>query len=123
MLTEERREQFRTDAAKLKLKADQSRHDGKWRIVGAVLMIGGVIGALVSYNNSLTQDDLRNIASLHILATACVGVIVLGAALYLAAAVARVLRLWLLRQLMEAQAQTDQIAAALESISAVSRRG
>lgn len=49
---------------------------------------GGRWGGLVAYNNSLTQDDLRDIGSFQILATACAAVTVIGAALYLAAAVA-----------------------------------
>ncbi|GGO72743.1 hypothetical protein [Nonomuraea cavernae] len=113
MLTEERREQFRSEVARMRLKTDRSRHDGKARALGALLMVAGVVGALIAYNNSLSQDDARDIASFQILATACVSVTVLGAALYLAAAVAGVLRLWLLRQLVEGQAQADQLAEAL----------
>ncbi|WP_182909823.1 hypothetical protein [Microbispora sp. H13382] len=115
MLTEERRERFMSDVARMKLKTDGSKHDGTVRVIGVLLMIAGVVGGLIAYNNSLTQDDLRDIASFQILATACAAVTVSGAALYLAAAVARVLRLWLLRQLVEGQAHTDQIAAALEA--------
>jgi hypothetical protein len=40
---------------------------------------------------------------------------VVGAALFLAASVAKVLRLWLVRQLLEGQAQTDQISQALST--------
>ncbi len=114
MLTEERRERFTSDVTRMKLKTDGSRHDGKIRVLGVLLMVTGVVGGLVAYNNSLTQDDLRDIGSFQILATACAAVTVLGAALYLAAAVAGVLRLWLLRQLLESEAQADRIAAALE---------
>ena len=39
--------------------------------------------------------------------------VVVGAAMYVATAVSKVLRLWLLRQLVESQSQADQIAAAL----------
>ncbi len=115
MLTEERRERFATDVARMKLKTDRPGGDGKARIAGMVLMVTGVAGGLVCYGDSLTQDDLRDIGSFQILATAFVALTVLGAALYLAGAVTRVLRLWLLRQLMEGQAQVDQITAALEN--------
>ncbi|MFC7449223.1 hypothetical protein [Rhodococcus daqingensis] len=112
-LAEERRAQFKNDVAELKLKTGQSRGDGAARVLGLVLMIGGAVAAFVAYLSSLTQDDLRNIASYQILATALLAVTVIGAALYLAGAVARVLRLWLLRQLYEGQARADQIAEAL----------
>ncbi|MDO1479145.1 hypothetical protein [Rhodococcus ruber] len=114
-LTEERRAKFRKDAAELKLDAGSAKGDGPARIGGLVLMIGGAVAAFVVYFASLTQADLRNIASYQILATALLIVAILGAALYVAGAIARVLRLWLLRQLYESQAHTEQIAAALET--------
>ncbi|MFA1538435.1 hypothetical protein [Actinomadura monticuli] len=113
MLTEERRQQFKDDVAGQKLKTDQSRFDGVLRIVGLVAMVAGVAGVFIAYNVSLAKDDMRDVGSLQTLALGFLAVTVLGAALYLAAAVTRVLRLWLLRQLVEQQAQTDQIAAAL----------
>ena len=78
-------------------------------------MVVGVVGVFVAYNVSLAQDDMRDVGSLQTLALGFVAVTVLGAALYLAAAVTRVLRLWLLRQLVEQRAQADRIAEALES--------
>ncbi|RVW10337.1 hypothetical protein [Prescottella agglutinans] len=112
-LADERRAQFKTDVAELKLKTGQSRGDGAARIAGLILMIVGAVAAFVVYISSLTLNDLRDITSYQILATAFLAVTVIGAALYLAGAVAKVLRLWLLRQLHEGQAQADQIAAAL----------
>lgn len=114
MLTEERRDQFKADVTSMKLKTDESKGDAKTRIVGLVLMVVGLVGAFVAYNTSLAHDDLRDIASAQILATAFVALTVVGGAVYLAGAVARVLRLWLLRQLLESQAQTDQLSAALD---------
>jgi len=49
----------------------------------------------------------------QVLATAFVALTVLGAALYLAGAIASVLRLWLLRQLYESQQQAEQLAEAV----------
>jgi len=113
MLTEERRAEFHQQVADHKLKADGSKSDRPVRIIGILLMIGGVIGAFVSYNASLAQSDTRDITSSLILAVACLGLTIIGAAMYVATAVTKVLRLWLLRQLVEGQAQVDQIAAAL----------
>lgn len=112
-LAQDRREQFKKDVSELKLKSGGSGGDGATRVVGLALMVVGAVAAFIVYLSSLTQSDLRNIASYQILATAFLAVTVIGAALYLAGAVAKVLRLWLLRQLYEAQAQTDQIAEAL----------
>ncbi|MEV7431786.1 hypothetical protein AB0N29_19395 [Nocardioides sp. NPDC092400] len=113
MLTEERRAEFHQQVADHKLKADGSKSDRPLRIIGILLMLGGVVGAFVSYNASLAQSDLRDITSSQILAISCFTLVVVGAALYVATAVARVLRLWLLRQLVEGQNQADQITTAL----------
>ncbi|EME19279.1 hypothetical protein [Rhodococcus triatomae] len=115
-LAEDRRDQFKKDVADLKLKADGGAGgDSKARIAGLALMIVGAVAAFVLYFASLTLDDLRNIASYQILATALLAVTVIGAALYLAGSIARVLRLWLLRQSYEAQEQSELIASALRS--------
>lgn len=113
MITDERRAEFHQQVSEHRLKADRSRGDRPLRVVAVLLMVGGVIGTFVSYNASLAQSDLRDITSSQILAIACVGLVVVGSALHLASAVTRVLRLWLLRQLVESQSQADQIAAAL----------
>ena len=113
MLTEERREQFKAEVEQVKLKGDSANSDGRTRLIGVLLMAVGVVGAFLAYNVTLSQDDLRDIASTQVLALAFVALTVLGSALFLAASVARVLRLWLLRQLMDSQAHTDQITAAL----------
>jgi hypothetical protein len=113
VLTEQRRDQFKTEVEQVKLKGEGPATDGRVRIAGVVLMVVGVIGAFLAYNVSLSQDDLRDIGSSQTLALAFVALTVVGAALYLAASVARVLRLWLLRQLMDGQAQADQISAAI----------
>ncbi|WP_300680273.1 hypothetical protein [Nocardioides sp.] len=113
MITDERRAQFHQQVADHRLKVDGARSDKALRILGIVLMFGGVIGMFVEYNSSLSQSDMRDITSSQILALAFLGLTIVGAAFYLATAIARTLRLWLLRQLVEGQAQTDQIAAAL----------
>ena len=113
MITDERRAEFHQQVADHKLKVDGSRGDRPVRIIGILLMVGGLIGAFVAYNASLAQSDLRDITSSQILAISCLGLVVVGSAMYVATAVSKVLRLWLLRQLVESQSQTDQIAAAL----------
>jgi hypothetical protein len=110
---EKRLDKFRADVADLNVKAGTSRGPRIWRIFGAVLMLAGFVVAIIVYVSSLSQSDPRNIQSSIILALAFVAVTIIGAALYIAATIAGTLRLWLLRQLYEGQAHTDQIAAAL----------
>ncbi|MDV6268063.1 MULTISPECIES: hypothetical protein [Rhodococcus] len=112
---EDRRDEFKKNITDLKLDKGQSGGDAKTLFGGLILMIVGVVGAFVLYISSLTESDLRNIASYQILAIAFLALTVIGAAMFIAASVAKVLRLWLVRQLLEGQAQTDQIAQALNT--------
>ena len=119
MLSDEQRTEFHEAVAAHKLKVDGGRSDKPLRIIGLVLMLVAVIGAFVEYSASMSEDadalGLANQQSEVILALAFIALGILGGALYLAASVASVLRLWLLRQLVDSQARADQIAAALNS--------
>jgi uncharacterized membrane protein YcjF (UPF0283 family) len=113
MLPEQQREQFKNDVAQMKLKTGTSRYDGIFRVVGALLMIGGVAAAFIIYEASAAESDARNIASQQILAVGFLGVTLIGVALFVVASLGRLLRLWLLRQLYEGQAHVDQLADAV----------
>lgn len=113
MLTDERRSEFHEAVATHHLKTDAARSDKPLRILGVLLMVAGAIGTFVAYNASLAFDDLRDVASSQILALAFLSLAVIGSALYIAGAVARVLRLWLLRQLVESQDRADELLQAL----------
>jgi hypothetical protein len=112
-IAEDRREQFKTDVAQMKLKTGTSRRDGAFQALGIVLMLAGAIASFIIYEASLSQKDARNIASQQILATGFLALTLIGVALFTVGALARVLRVWLLRQLYEGQAQADQLADAL----------
>jgi len=92
MLAEQEREQFKNDVAQMKLKSGGSRYDGPLRILGGILMLVGVV------------------------AVAFLGITLIGVALFVAASLAQLLRLWLLRQLYENQSHVDQL------VNAVGRR-
>lgn len=115
MLTDERRAEFQSGVTAAKLKTDQGKSDGWVRIIGIILMVVGLVGAFLVYNISLTQSDLRDLLSSQILAIALAVLALVGAAMFVASALSRVLRLWLLRQLVESQAHVDQLADAVRS--------
>jgi hypothetical protein len=117
MLAEERREQFSAVVAQMKIKTSTSRLDSVFLWLGLVLMLVGAIAAFLLYETSLSASDPRNIASKEVAAIAFLAVTVIGAALFITGSVARVLRLWLLRQLYEGQAHTDQLEAAVRQRS------
>jgi hypothetical protein len=116
MLAEQQREQFKNDIAQMKLKSGGSRYDGPLRILGGILMLVGVVAAFIIYEASLSQADPRQIASQQILAIAFLGVTLIGVAVFVAASLAQLLRVWLLRQLYENQSHVDQL------VNAVGRR-
>ncbi|GAB2843513.1 hypothetical protein GCM10022221_48430 [Actinocorallia aurea] len=115
MLTESRREEFHEAVAEHRLKTSASRGDKPLLVLGGLLLAVGMVGAFVAYSASLSQSDLRDVASSQVLATAFLVTAVAGAAIYVSASVARVLRLWLLRQIIEGREQAERISAALSA--------
>lgn len=108
-----RSEAFAAAVSERKLRADGSSTDRVARILGIVLMVVGIVGTFMAYNNSRSLDDARDIASNQILAVVFLAVTVIGVGLYAVGAISRVLRLWLLRQLVESQDRMDQLTEAL----------
>jgi magnesium-transporting ATPase (P-type) len=104
---------FAAAVSERKLKTDGSSNDRVARVLGIVLMVVGIVGTFLAYNNSRSLDDQRDILSNQILATVCLAITVVGTGLYVVGALARVLRLWLLRQLVESQDRADQLTEAL----------
>ncbi|MEV5829417.1 hypothetical protein AB0L25_28030 [Spirillospora sp. NPDC052242] len=116
MATDTRRKEFHEAAAAHRLRAGSARSDRPMRVIGVLLMLAGVVGAFVAYNASLSQSDLRDIVSSQVLATAFATLAIAGAGLYIAAALAQVLRLWLLRQLVESREHTGRLTEALRGL-------
>jgi hypothetical protein len=114
--TSDRMDQFKSDVSEMKLKTGTANRDTMFQVAGAVLMVVAVVVALITYSASLNQSDTRDVLSSGILAVAMLGVAVLGAAIFLRYSMARFLRLWLLRQLYEGQANVDRV------VDAVTRR-
>lgn len=105
---------FAAAVSESKLNAPNATADKLGRTLGIVFMSLGVVGAFVAYNSSRSLDDDRDIASYQILAIMFLAFTVVGASIYLAGSIAKVLRLWLLRQLVESQDRADQLTEALK---------
>jgi hypothetical protein len=108
----DRIERLKTDAAELNVTSS-GRRDGLYQTIGAVCMVVGVVGAFIAYQMSLGKEDNRDIQSLVILAITMLTLAVAGAALFMRYSLARFLRFWLLRQLVEGQAHIDQLVEAV----------
>jgi hypothetical protein len=115
MIDEARQAQLHEAVAAHKLKVDGARSDRPLLVVGVLLMVVGVVGTFVEYQASLSRGDLRDIMSAQLLAIGFLALAVVGAALYVAASTARLLRVWLLRQLLDGQSRTERLVAALDS--------
>ena len=117
-LVDERREQFKKDVAALGLdSASAGSGGGKGRIIGLTLMIVGAVAAFVIYIASLTLSDSRDLMSYQLLSIGFIALTLIGGFVYLAAAVTRVLSLWLVRQLLENNAQAEKAEKVDEALA------
>ena len=103
-------------SAEMNLKTGSPSRDKTFQALGFVMMLVGVIGAFVVYVSSGNLDDPRDVTSQVAFTVAFLALTVFGAAIFLRYALANFLRMWLLRQLYEGQANTDRI------VDAVSKR-
>jgi hypothetical protein len=114
VVTDDKIEEFRAAVADLKLRSGRQRSDLVKEIIGAVLMVGGFVAGLIIYESSLSQGSALNLASEQILALTMLGLVVIGAALFVSATMARFLRVWMLRQLYEGQAQVNHLVESIK---------
>jgi uncharacterized membrane protein YidH (DUF202 family) len=107
--------QFRAEIAEMRLKDPKAARDRTWAVVGAVLMVAGIVVAVAGYLSSTGASSAYNTEGpaqqrdAIVLALVGVSVTVLGAALFLRYSLAQFLRFWLARLIYEQQAQTDRI--------------
>jgi uncharacterized membrane protein len=107
-------DQFKSDVSDMNLKAGNAGREKALGTVGLVLMIIGVIGAFFAYVSTTNQGDLRDQQESIVMALTFVTVTMLGLGLFVRYAFANFLRMWLLRQLYEGQANTDRLIDAIE---------
>jgi hypothetical protein len=109
----ERVGQFKSDVAGMKVKTGNAGRERVYGVLGLLIMLVGVGGAFFCYVSSTNLADPRDIQSTLILAVGFVCVTLLGLGLFVRFAFANFLRMWLLRQLYEDQANTQKIVDAL----------
>jgi hypothetical protein len=106
----DRIERLQAEAERLDIARSGSR-DNLYQTISIVLMVVGVVGGFVAYQASLGSDDPRDIQSHIVLAITMLGLVIIGAAVFLRYSLAKFLRFWLLRQLYEGQAHVDELVA------------
>jgi hypothetical protein len=111
--TGNRIDQFKSEVTELNLKAGNAGREKLLVVLGLVLMIVGTVGAFVVYASSLNLDSAIDVQSQIVYSVGFLTLSVFGAALFLRYSLAAFLRMWLLRQLYEGQANTDRIVEAI----------
>ena len=107
-------EQFKAEVADMRLRDPATGLDRLLLRLGVLAMLAGPVVALVAYflshsaTGSLQQNDAIVQAILGLAIT------IVGAALYVKAALAGFLRFWMARLSYEQQAQGDRVAAAVK---------
>ena len=80
-------------------------------------MIVGVVGAFSAYVSATNLSNPLDLQETQVLAVAFATLTLLGLGLFLRFAIANFLRMWLLRQLYEGQANTQRIVDAVNGRS------
>jgi uncharacterized membrane protein YidH (DUF202 family) len=106
-------DQFKSDVTELNLKTGSAGRERGLAVLGIVLMIVGIIVSFLAYAAARNYEDARDIQTMIVVAVWMAGVVVFGAALFLRYSLAAFLRMWLLRNLYEGQANTDRIVEAV----------
>ncbi len=112
--TNERVERFKTEAAELNLKAGNASRESQLQILGAVVMLAGIVVAFLAYASSGNLSDSRDVQTQTTLAVLGLSLTVAGGVLFLRYSLGKFLRLWLLRQMYEGQAHIDQVVDAVK---------
>jgi low affinity Fe/Cu permease len=107
-------EQFNADIESMRVKTSgNAAAERAGSTLGFILMVAALVVGIGSYvkagslNNALDQNELV------ILGFTCVSMAIIGAALWLRAAVLRFWRFWMLRSLYEGQAHLDEVVKAI----------
>jgi uncharacterized membrane protein YidH (DUF202 family) len=111
--TGNRIDQFKSDVTELNLKAGNAGREKIVAAFGVLLIIVGIGGAFLAYVSSKNLNDARDVQTQIVFAVAFLTLVVAGAALFIRYSFAAFLRMWLLRNLYEGQANTDRIVEAI----------
>jgi hypothetical protein len=121
----DRVERFKQEIAELRTRTSGGQGERVGGIVGVILMVVGIVLAIGSYVQATNEGVGRGttneilLAQMNqnqsvILAVCGVGLVVIGAALFLRTALLRFWRFWMLRHLYEGRAHLDEILVALQ---------
>lgn len=109
----ERVDKFKRDIEALKLKTGSAPREGALQTIGAIVMVVGIVMGLIGYSSSLNTDvsvkGQLDASSYLTLAVIGVAVTIAGTGMFVRYSLARFLRIWLLRQSHENQANIERL--------------
>jgi hypothetical protein len=118
----QRIEEFKQEIAGMDLRPPEDNSERRWLLAGMLLPALGLVAILVAWwGASGTAYVAEQIPFLISGGLIGVGLIVVGAALFVRYSMTRYMRFWLLRMVYEDRVQTDRTVEALERIEALLR--
>ena len=105
-----RLQEFQTEVDNMKVDGGRANPERSWLIIGALLMIVGIVLALVSWLNLAGSGKGAKTADLAAMGNFGLVLAVVGAALFIVMSVRRYFRYWLIRLIFEQREQADRIA-------------
>ena len=117
-------DEFRTEVADLNIKTPADSGERTYLLVGIVLMVVGIVLIFAGYwgasGTVILAEQIPYVLSGGFLG---VGVMVVGAAMFVRYSLSRYLRFWLIRSIYEERAQSDKVVESLGNIEALLREG
>ena len=100
-MTSATRRDLGTELGKLRASNNSGPMDSKVSVLGLLLAVAGLIVILVNFLQSRNYSDLRDQMDALILSLFGLGLVIVGATLYIRSSMTRFLRYWLLRMVYE----------------------
>jgi hypothetical protein len=102
---------FRREVGELKVTGGAANPERLGTRLGIAVVVAGLIGAVLCWYGAYTADRFEEIQRLIIAGSACVGLAIVGAVLWVRNSLTRYFRYWLVRLVYEQREQTDQLVA------------
>ena len=109
-----RLQEFQTEVDSLKVTGGKANPERTWVILGALLMIVGIVLTIISYSSISSSAPSKGqvvfVEDSAALGTLGLPLAVVGAALFIVMSLRRYFRFWLIRLIFEQREQADRIA-------------
>lgn len=118
----DRIEEFKNEIADMRIRPPEDSAERAWLIAGILLPLLGLVAIFVGWwgasGSAYPAEQLPYVISGGILG---MGLIVIGAALFVRYSMTRYMRFWLLRMVYEERTQTDRTVESLDKVEALLR--